>query len=833
MDVWGLIEERGGWDTGGQPVAVPRLVSSAFLQPPASDWVTSNDLAFAIRNPNTGASPGHTLVVPRRAVASYFDATRAEKAALWALVDDVKRLLDQQLHPDGYSINFDTVDAGVQGIPQLHIHIIPRFHTARVCDGRDGRRENARRPPLATGGKHDPFGAHLWPLFDTATEIAIIAAFVTETGLDLLEARAMAALRRGAQLRIVTGDYLAFNQVDALRRLLGWSQIDVRRDAEPIEGDGAPAGQLHVRVVETALADGSERAFHPKSWLFEAPGFGVAFVGSSNVSASALGRGIEWNLRVERAIDPTAYGAVRGAVDGLWASAIELSAEWIDAYAERVRESPRTLPPGDGDVERLEAPPLPHEFQEEALQALAAARAEGRRRALVVLATGLGKTWLAAFDVERFARARGRWPRVLFLAHREELLVQAARTFRRMFVAAGQRAHVGWCAGELMQPDADVVVGSVQKLCRPENLACIVAERFDYVVVDEVHHADAPSYRRVLDGLEPAFLLGITATPDRSDEGDILGMFDDFVAYRADLGVGIQRGRLVPFAYHGVRDDIDYAQIPWRNRRFDPAALAAAAQTQKRMESLWGSWKKHPGTRTLVFCCSIEHARFAREWLAERGVRVEAVFAGPGSGERAECLARLARGELDALCVVDMFNEGVDVPAVDRVVMLRPTESPIVFLQQLGRGLRKHDGKDQLVVIDFVGNHRMFLDRIRRLLSLVASPTSLHAYLESGEPPELPPGCSIDLELEIKELLQTFLPRGALEVERVYRELVLTRGERPTIGELYRMGYRPSTLRSAHGSWFRFVAREGDLDTARRRRSRRCRTGLKSSSRAS
>jgi hypothetical protein len=248
------------------------------------------------------------------------------------------------------------------------------------------------------------------------------------------------------------------------------------------------------------------------------------------------------------------------------------------------------------------------------------------------------------------------------------------------------------------------------------------------------------------------------------------------------------------------------------NHRFDPAALAAAAQTQRRMQSLWAAWLEHPATPTLVFCCSIEHARFAATWLAERGVRVDSVFAGPASGDRSECVARLARGELDALCVVDMFNEGVDIPAVDRVVMLRPTESPVVFLQQLGRGLRKCEGKERLTIIDFVGNHEMFLGRIRRLLSLVSSSSSVRAYLESTAAPELPPGCSIDLELEIKQLLQTFLRPGALEVERVYRELVRERGERPSIGELYRMGYRPSTLRREHDGWFRFVAGEGDLD---------------------
>jgi diadenosine tetraphosphate (Ap4A) HIT family hydrolase/HKD family nuclease len=452
-------------------VTVP--VTSPFLQVPSSDWVASNELAFAFRD-HFPVSRGHTLVVSRRLIATYFEATAAEKAALWALVDEVKRALDEQLQPDG----FNAGEAAGQSVPHLHVHVIPRYK-GDVEDPQGGRRVlplranqslTVRRPPLARGGEHDPFGQHLWPLFESATEIAIVAAFVTETGLDLLQARVLAALRAGTHLRIVTGDYLAFNQVDALRRLLGWSQVDVRHEAEAID---APAGQLRVRVVETALADGSERAFHPKSWLFEAASFGVAFVGSSNLSASALGTGIEWNLRIERAIDGPGYAAVRAAVEALWAQALPLSADWIAAYAERVRQSPRSLPPGDAADEPLQPPPPPHEFQQEALLALARAREQGRRRALVVLATGLGKTWLAAFDVARFAEATGRWPRVLFLAHREELLVQAARTFRRLLMAAGQPARVGWCMGELLEPNADVVLGSVQKLCRPEHLARI------------------------------------------------------------------------------------------------------------------------------------------------------------------------------------------------------------------------------------------------------------------------------------------------------------------------------------------------------------------------
>src|SRR6185295_6517803 len=207
----------------------------------------------------------------------------------------------------------------------------------------------------------------------------------------------------------------------------------------------------------------------------------------------------------------------------------------------------------------------------------------------------LGKTWLAAFDHAQLARELGRPLRLLFIAHRAELLRQAARTFRRMLRAAAQVRRVGWFVGDSAELDADLVFASVAKLARPENLARLAVQHFDHVVVDEVHHAAADSYRRILDRLDPAFLLGLTATPDRADAADILGLFDDFVAYRADIASGIDLGRLVPFHYLGLKDDIDYENIPWRNRQFDPDALSRAAQTEARMQTLWRAWTAQPG----------------------------------------------------------------------------------------------------------------------------------------------------------------------------------------------------------------------------------------------
>lgn len=796
-------------------------MSSPFLAIPESSWVAANPLAFAIRDAFP-VSRGHTLVIPRRVVATWFEATREEQVAILDLVDEVKRRLELEHRPDGYNVGFNAGAAAGQTIFHLHVHVIPRY-SGDVADPRGGvrhvvpaRGNYLRAAPLATGGVGDPFLRHLLPLFARATDVAIVAAFVQESGLDVLQRPVVDALRRGARVRIVTGDYLQITQVDALETLLTWGSLGREGDDPEAEGRGT----FESRVVEVESLAGARASFHPKSWRFEGPGMAVAFVGSSNVSRMALGAGVEWNLRAERERDRESYDRIAAAFEAVWALATPLTSAWVDGYRLRARVA-AALPSivGEVDIEPLAPPPAPNEVQVEALQRLARSRAEGHRRALIVLATGLGKTWLAAFDVEAFGRELGRCPRTLVLAHRAELLSQAGRTFRRMCRRSFPGARTSWCAGGVGDLDGEVVLASVQKLARPEQLERLAPGAFDYVIVDEVHHADATTYRRILARLEPRFLLGLTATPERADDGDILGLFDDHQPYEAGIGEGIGRGLLAPFAYFGLKDDVDYTNVPWRNRRFDPDLLARAVQTQRRMERTWQAWQEHPATRTLVFCASIEHATFARDWLRERGVRVEAVHSGEGSADREAALAELRDGALDALCAVDLFNEGIDVPRVDRVVMLRPTESIVVFLQQLGRGLRVAEGKTCLTVIDFVGNHRVFLGRVRMLLTLGReSTTSLRAFLDGTEEPELPPGCTVDVDLEAKELLQQLLgPSGASAVEQAYRELVAARGTRPTIAELYHLSYRPSTLRRTHEGWFEFVAAQGDLTEAERR----------------
>lgn len=827
---------------------------SIFSDLPEASWVAANTHAFAVRDRHP-VSPGHTLIITRRAtVRDWFEASEDERRELLALVDVVKAELDRgEPRPDGYNVGFNAGEAAGQTVMHLHLHVIPRY-AGDVADPRGGIRHvipgrgnylaGTAPPPsralaqvlgagaLTTGGEADRLAAQVLPLFALADDIAIVAAFVQDSGLARIEPTLGPALARGAAVRILTGDYLEITSATALERLLGLQRTAALRESDeaddtaeaadlpnPPPRDTARRGTLEVRVVEVARLPGRTRSFHPKSWRFEAPHFGLAFVGSSNLSHAALDTGIEWNLRVDRAHDPRAFAAVRQAFEHQWATATPLDEQLVRNYAARARLALAARPTAaasEVEPEPIEPLPEPHAVQREALAALRTAREQGRTRALVVLATGLGKTMLAALDYRQLRDEMGERhrPRVLFLAHRRELLLQAARTYRRLLHDVDPGATVGWFAEDGGELSATLVFASVAKLARPANVARLRAERFDYVVVDEVHHAAAESYRRILSAVEAGFLLGLTATPERADDADILGLFDDFVAYRADVRRGIALARLVPFHYFGIADTIDYAHIPWRNRRFDPEQLAAAAETEQRMQTLWRAWQDHPGQRTLIFCASIHHAVFVRDWLTARGLRVAAVFAAEGADDRDAAIEGLRDGTLDAVCAVDVFNEGVDVPSLDRVVMLRPTESSVVFLQQLGRGLRASEGKRALTVIDFVGNHRIFLERLRTLLSLAPSPATreLRHVLSADGPVELPEGCRVVLELEAKtQLMRLFQVSGSDEVERAYRELRLQWGRRPKAGELFRQGYLPSSLRLRHGGWFDFVAAEGDL----------------------
>jgi len=365
-----------------------------------------------------------------------------------------------------------------------------------------------------------------------------------------------------------------------------------------------------------------------------------------------------------------------------------------------------------------------------------------------------------------------------------------------------------------------LLFASIQTLGRSEHLSRFAPEAFDYIVVDEFHHAAASTYRRLLDHFQPRFLLGLTATPERTDGGDLLGLCDENLVYRCDLIRGIEEELLSPFEYFGVPDAVDYSNIPWRSRRFDEVALTSAVSTRARAQNALEQLQRVGAKRTLGFCCSQQHADFMAEYFRGVGMRVAAVHSGSESDPRARSLDALSSGELDIVFAVDMFNEGLDIPSIDTVLMLRPTESSIVWLQQFGRGLRKSPDKQRLKVVDYIGNHRTFLVKLRSmlqpLLRVGESDSELRRglqLLQRGDA-QLPNGCSVTYELEtIKLIEQVLRPASRTDaMSAFYRDFEERHGQRPTAREAYHAAYNPRALRSTHGSWFGYVDSMGGLE---------------------
>ncbi|MFZ0427787.1 MAG: DUF3427 domain-containing protein, partial [Acidobacteriota bacterium] len=454
--------------------------------------------------------------------------------------------------------------------------------------------------------------------------------------------------------------------------------------------------------------------------------------------------------------------------------------------------------------------PTPHDIQKEALEALERTRQEGNSAGLVVLATGLGKTWLSAFDSDRPEYAK-----VLFVAHREEILEQARKTFRRI----RPRARLGLYNGQRKDGGADVLFASIQTLGKERHLEAFRPDEFDYIIVDEFHHAAARTYRRLIDYFDPRFLLGLTATPERTDGGDLLALCQENLVFDCDFVEGIRRGLLCPFRYLGVPDEVDYRNIPWRSSRFDEEALTTAVATVTRAENALEQYRQHGGQRTLGFCCSIRHAKFMADFFNDHDIKAAAVHSDPDSDPRTASLEKLEKGELQVVFAVDLFNEGVDLPQVDTVLMLRPTESSIVWTQQFGRGLRTAEGKKRLNVIDYIGNHRIFLVKIRALLEPLLGQLRGDAQIAhaletvSAGGLDLPPECSVTYDLVSVDVIGSMLrPAEKDAVVMAYRDLRDRMGQRPTAVELYHEGYNPRALKKGYGSWFGFVQTMGDLD---------------------
>jgi diadenosine tetraphosphate (Ap4A) HIT family hydrolase/HKD family nuclease len=561
-------------------------MTSPFFSTPNADWLASNKSAFALFD-SFPVNVGHALIVSRRQVRDWFEATADEQVDLITLVNEVKLILDERLRPkpDGYNVGFNAGEAAGQTVPHLHIHVIPRYK-GDVADPRGGIRhvipgkgnylagvipstENEVGLTLATGYPNSPLWDELSWRLAGAKRIDVLASFVQLSGLDVIEERLFEAIRNDSRVRILVSDYLYISDAKALWRLMGWINVAFEEFNEP---------RLQAKLIETARLPSSPTSFHPKAWQISDESSGLIVVGSSNLSRPALQTGVEWNLLIERQAAPEAHEKIRMEFSSLWDVASELSSDLLTSYAEKSK-SFRSVHFEAERIDERQGPYDPRPWQTEALASLLRIRDAGYSRALVAVAMGMGKTWLAAFDAKQLGEGLQRRPRVLVIAHRAHILAQAEAAISLVLDHAFGEGKTSWYIGANSELDGDLVIASIQKLSRSSGPDRLAEEHFDFVVMDEVHHAHAPSYRRILARLNARFILGLTATPERTDGVDVASIFDDNLAYHASIGDGIAEESLVPFHYVGIKDTVDFGQIPWRNGRFAIEELEECAVT--------------------------------------------------------------------------------------------------------------------------------------------------------------------------------------------------------------------------------------------------------------
>lgn len=501
-------------------------------------------------------------------------------------------------------------------------------------------------------------------------------AFITSSALALLKQDLLNFEGRG---RIITSTYLQFNEPAVFKELLQLENVEVR-----------------------VLKD-SVDAFHSKGYVFEHADGTTAIIGSSNLTRNALISNTEWNVRFSAMPDGDIALQVRDAVARLEERSKPLTAEWIESYEESWKPVPqRNKLLGESDEVIPVGRIRPNAMQSEALEKIKQIRESNARRAVVISATGTGKTILAALSVREAKPTR-----MLFIVHREQILDKAILEFQKVLEAPAE--DFGKFVGSTRQQDRRYVFASIQSLSREENLHDFDPAAFDFIVVDEVHRAGAETYLRTLEHFQPTFLLGLTATPERTDGFNVFELFDYNVAYEIRLQKALESKMLAPFSYYGVTDYIDdQGKTIEETSSLSKLLSTERVKHLREMLTIYGRADKVTG---LMFCSSRKEATELSTLLNEESVfghrlRTKALTGKDSPQTRNAVIKELEDGELDYVLTVDIFNEGIDIPAVNQVVMLRNTESSIIFTQQLGRGLRKADGKDHLRVIDFIGNYK-------------------------------------------------------------------------------------------------------------------------------
>ncbi|MDU5209340.1 MAG: DEAD/DEAH box helicase family protein [Clostridium sp.] len=612
-----------------------------------------------------------------------------------------------------------------------------------------------------TGGKNNYLYYRLKESFKKAKKIDIIVSFLMESGVKLIFDDLREVLDRGVEIRILTGNYLNITQPQALYLLKGGlkDKIDLRFYNVP------------------------NKSFHPKSYIFHGDLDSEIYVGSSNISRGALTNSIEWNYRFLKSQNEDDFNEFYNTFEDLFYNhSLEIDDTVLKAYSKSWKR-PNVYKDIEKEEEETNVIDLyePKGAQIEALYGLSKSREEGFDKGLVVAATGVGKTYLAAFDSKDYKR-------VLFVAHREEIIKQAAQSFKNV----RNNEAVGFFYNSTKDKDKNLIFALVQTLGKDEylNENYFARDYFDYIVVDEFHHAVSKNYRKIIDYFEPKFLLGLTATPERLDSKDVFALCDYNMVYEVRLVDAINKGWLVPFRYYGVYDEtIDYSQLHIKNGKYDDKELEQKLMLNSRANLILKHYEKYNSKRAMGFCSSKGHAEYMAKYFTEHGVDAVAVYSGESgeySEERNIALNNLSKGEIKVIFSVDMFNEGLDIPSIDMVIFLRPTQSPTVFLQQLGRGLRKYKGKEYLNVLDFIGNYKR-ADLIPFLLS--GRDYSVGEW-RKGKPSDFkyPDDCIVNFDFKIVDMFKKLAEKEMSIKDRVkaeYYEVKEQLGHRPSRVEFF------------------------------------------------
>ncbi|OOM14497.1 DEAD/DEAH box helicase family protein [Clostridium saccharobutylicum] len=624
---------------------------------------------------------------------------------------------------------------------------------------------------VSTGGEN-PLYIKLKESIKHAKAIDIVVSFLMDSGVKMILNDLKEAIDRKVSIRILTGSYLNITSPTALYM--------IKRELKD---------KIDLRFYNV-----HNKSFHPKSYIFHNENDSEIYIGSSNLSKGALTNSIEWNYRFLRSQNTEDFNAFYGEFENLFNNYSEIiddavmkeySKNWkrpqvykdIEKAKENEKNKDEILPK---EIEENKVIDLfePKGAQIEALYELENSREEGFDKGLVVAATGVGKTYLAAFDSIKAER-------VLFVAHREEIIKQAAISFKNV----RKSDDIGFFYNSIKDNDKSMIFALVQTLGKDEylNEEYFKRDYFDYIVIDEFHHAVSSNYRKIIDYFMPKFMLGLTATPERLDSRDVFSLCDHNTVYEIRLSDAINKGYLVPFRYYGVYDEtVDYDNVEFKNGKYNDKELENALMFNKRGELILNHYKKYNSNRALGFCTSKKHAEYMAKYFCENGVNAVAVYSGESgkySENRTEALNKLTKGEIKVIFSVDMFNEGLDIPSIDMVMFLRPTQSPTVFLQQLGRGLRKHKDKKYLNVLDFIGNYK----KADLLPFLLSGKTYSRIEAKKGifNEEEYPEECRVDFDFRIIDVFKKLAEKEMNIKERITEEFL-------SVKEI--LGHRPSRV---------------------------------------